>query len=67
MKKNSVFVSLFTFIFWLVLCIPLLAAVPQKGGTLTYAQSGSVETLDPPYANDNMSEEVNMMIYDNLL
>jgi ABC-type transport system substrate-binding protein len=67
MKKNSVFISLFTFIFWLVLCVPLLAAVPQKGGALTYAQPGSVETLDPPYANDNMSEEVNMMIFDNLL
>lgn len=38
----------------------------QKGGTVTYAQAGTVETLDPPGASDNTSEEVNLMIYDKL-
>ncbi len=39
----------------------------QKGGTLIYAQTANFETFDPPVVNDNNSEEVNSMVYDNLL
>ena len=39
----------------------------QKGGSLFYAQAGGHETFDCAVANDNMSEEVNRMIYDKLI
>lgn len=39
----------------------------QRGGKLIYAQAGSHETFDCAVANDNMSEEVNRMIYDKLV
>ncbi len=48
------------------LAVPHAMAV-KKGGTLIYGQQASPQKLDPPVTEDNAGEEVNRMLYENLV
>ena len=47
---------------------PVPAAVtPRRGGTLTFANSAEVVSLDPPNIGDTVSTNVTLMLYEGLV